>query len=89
MKSGGALRAALADIHPEALFADGFDGAIIGMCHRACRPAVVAYSRMTCIEILRMGGMGFEEAEEFFEFNVAGAWMGEQTPVFINLVEAR
>jgi len=24
-----------------------------------------------------------EEAMEFFEFNVVGAWVGEETPIFV------
>jgi hypothetical protein len=24
-----------------------------------------------------------EEAEEYFEFNTAGAWIGSQTPIFM------
>jgi hypothetical protein len=26
-----------------------------------------------------------EEAEEFFEFNTIGAWLGDATPVFIDM----
>ena len=29
----------------------------------------------------------FEEAVEFFEFNTAGAWVGENTPLFVYLPE--
>jgi hypothetical protein len=29
------------------------------------------------------GGMTLEEAREYFEFNVVGAWVGETTPVYI------
>ena len=27
--------------------------------------------------------MTYEEAVEYFEFNVIGAWVGEQTPMFL------
>ena len=27
-------------------------------------------------------GMSDEEAVEYFEFNVTGAWVGENTPIF-------
>jgi hypothetical protein len=30
-------------------------------------------------------GMTYEEAEDFFGFNVIGSWMGEETPEFITL----
>jgi len=26
--------------------------------------------------------MSYDDAEEFFEFNMLGAWMGERTPAF-------
>ena len=61
-----------------------FDEAIIGVTERAGGMTVVAYDRMTCIEILMRDGMDRDEAEEFFEFNVCGAWMGDATPVFID-----
>jgi hypothetical protein len=28
-------------------------------------------------------GMDYDEAYEFFEFNTLGAYVGEQTPVFV------
>lgn len=31
--------------------------------------------------------MSEEEAEEFFEFNTQGAWVGKRTPVFLTLLE--
>ena len=29
-------------------------------------------------------GMTEEEAVEYFEFNIIGAWMGEETPCFLS-----
>ena len=31
--------------------------------------------------------MNEEEAEEYFEFNILGSWMGEGTPIFVHLEE--
>jgi hypothetical protein len=28
-----------------------------------------------------------EEAEEYFQYNVEGSWVGEATPVFLTLLE--
>ena len=68
----------------EALTADGFDDAIIGIGERCGQPSLVAYDRDKCIQVLMdRDGMDYEEAVEFFDFNVAGAWMGENTPIFI------
>ncbi len=67
------------------LKADGFDAAIIGVAHRADGTRVLAYDVMACIDILVGQGMTFDEAEEFFWFNTAGAWVGKDTPLFVDL----
>jgi hypothetical protein len=70
----------------EALTADGFDDAIIGIGERCGQPSLVAYDRDKCIQVLMdRDGMDYEEAVEFFEFNTVGAWAGENTPIFITL----
>ena len=75
----------LKEEHPQALFADGFDECIIGIARRACKEPLVAYDREKCIQTLvDRDGMSREDAEEFFEFNTIGAWVGEGTPIFID-----
>lgn len=74
----------IADYAPGALLADGFDDAILGVAERCGQPPLVAYDRCRCIDILVAQGMSREDAEEYFEFNVAGSWVGEQTPVWID-----
>ena len=70
----------------DVLLADGFDEAFIGMCERFGMEPVAAYDRNRCIEILvQRDEMTYEEAEEFFTFNVIGAWVGDGTPVFLTL----
>lgn len=67
----------------ELLFADGFDAAIIGVDTVGVR---VCYDVDKCIEILRTEhGMELEDAIDYFDFNVAGAYVGEQTPLYIKL----
>ena len=34
-------------------------------------------------------GMDIEEAEEYFEYNVQGAYVGKETPVFLSQEENR
>jgi hypothetical protein len=66
------------------LFMDGFDGAILGVSDNFREPVVV-YSRVKCIEILILEHeMDYMEAVEYFDFNVAGAYVGEQTPIIVN-----
>lgn len=66
------------------LLADGFDDALLGYAQRTGQPPVAIYDRAKCIDILmNRDAMNLEEAEEHFEFNVAGAWVGAGTPCFL------
>ena len=72
----------------EAVTADGFDDAFIGIAERFGQPPVVAYDREKCIQILmERDGMDYEGAEEYFNYNVVGVWRGDNTPVFITRKE--
>lgn len=73
------------DYEIEILFCDGYDDAIIGL-GRCFNEFKVVYDRSKIIEIL-MKDMTREEAEEFFEFNIVGSYVGEATPVFIENLE--
>jgi hypothetical protein len=69
----------------EALVADGFDDAIIGMA-RQFNQVLVVYDEDKCLSILmKRDGMTEEEAIDFFEFNVVGAYVGEGTPVYVRV----
>ena len=77
---------ALDELDVELLKADGFDDCIIGVSYRASGNPIIAYDRGKCIEKLMRDGMTDEEAEEFFEFNVVGSWVGEVTPCFVDVL---
>jgi hypothetical protein len=32
-------------------------------------------------------GMSYEDATEFFEFNIAGSYVGEATPIWVDDIE--
>ena len=73
----------------DTLKADGFDEAVIGI-GRQFNKNLVIYDEDKCIQILmERDGMSEEEAIEFFEFNVVGAYVGEYvgeyTPVYVRL----
>ena len=62
------------------LSADGFEDAIVGVYDGR-----LVYSNLKCIEILMVrDGMSQEEAIEYFDFNVEGAYMGEKTPIWVD-----
>jgi hypothetical protein len=71
----------------EIMLADGLEKAFVGIGRKFGSPAFAVYNRSKCLDILVEEGMSPEEAEEFFEFNIAGAYVGENTPAFIELCE--
>jgi hypothetical protein len=68
--------------YPDETFlkADGFDDAIIGFNENSLR---LIYSMSKCLDIL-MEDMSDEDALEHFYYNVSGAYVGEQTPIWCN-----
>jgi hypothetical protein len=96
------IRDDIAEINPEALLLDGFDEAIIGMAERINLGPIIAYDVEKIIEILANDmeveeddledGQSIEDlkismAYEYFYFNIQGAWMGENTPIFISKLQ--
>lgn len=67
--------------NPESTFlkADGFDEAIIGLDEGTMR---LIYSVSKSIDILVADGMEYEVAVEYFWYNVAGSYVGDQTPIW-------
>ena len=68
------------DRYPDESFlkADGFDEAIFGVDEASMR---LVYSVSKCIAFL-CNDMTIEEAIEYFEFNVRGAYVGEKNPIW-------
>ena len=68
------------------LFADGFDDCIIGLVSKFGQEQVVLYDQdMVIDKMVKKDGMTYEEAEEYFYYNIAGAYVGEKTPAFARL----
>jgi hypothetical protein len=81
------IRDKLAEVDEEALLADGFDDCVIGYTDSwsgNARPMRVVYSTDKIIEqLMSEDGMSYDEAMEHFDFNIAGAYVGERTPIFV------
>ena len=63
---------------------DGFDDAIIGVATpwvNHSRTDVLVYDAERIRAILMKDGMTSEEAREYIEFNIEGAYVGEATPI--------
>jgi hypothetical protein len=77
------LKQFISEANEDMLFADGFEDALIGYIERAGSSSVALYDTVKCLQILMTDhGMTEEEAEEYFYYNVVGAYMGENTPAF-------
>jgi hypothetical protein len=78
----------------EIIVADGFDAALIGTADFFCFEERVSkthalYDAAKCIQCLMDNdGMDETEAQEFFDYNVAGAVI-RGGPIFINVLHAQ
>ena len=65
--------------------ADGLEDAIIGVGSRMNMPDVLIYSYNKCVKIfMEKEGWTHEEAIEWMDYNVVGAWVGDTTPIFVH-----
>ena len=65
------------------LFADSFDGAIIGVSIGNDSGRVVYDSNEMAKILMERDGMKSEEAWEFLEFNTFCAYVGKNTPIYV------
>jgi len=69
------------------VLADGLDDAFVGVGNAFGGTTCAVYDKDKVIEILMTrDGMTHDEAWEFFDFNIAGAYVGEATPIFVRLM---
>lgn len=65
------------------IIADGLDYALLGVTVKDGKNVAV-YSIERCVEtLINEHKMEPEEAWEYFDFNVLGAYVGDRTPIFI------
>lgn len=77
----------LSELNPDMVFWDGFDEAIIGTAERCGIGPVIAYDVNKVIQVLCDDmDLNEEDAWDWFNFNMNGAYLGEFTPmhIFIN-----
>lgn len=72
----------LEDREESVLLADGLEEAFIGIGYQFNTPIAI-YSKKKAIQHFMERGMDEEQAYEYFDYNVAGAYVGEQTPIFL------
>ncbi len=68
----------------EALLFDGYDEALIGIGGAFNQRAAV-YDRQKIIDKLVAEGLSHHDAEEWLEVNMVGAYVGERTPIVVEM----
>lgn len=79
----------LTEINPEAVKADGWDKAFIGFVERCGQLPTACYDKQKIIELAIEDGMSEEQAVEYFEYNINGAYVGEYTPFYLTRTEEK
>ena len=74
------LKETIAEYNPEAMFADGFDNALMGYSSDG---KAVYSADMIIGTLMNRDGMTNEEAVEYFGFNIECAYVGEYTPIYM------
>ena len=93
MSKGKRIQEVLTNENPDAIIYDNMDDALIGV-HRGIthgqaglypEEAIAVYSYVKYIEIyIERDGMSEEDAVEFFDYNVAGGYVGKFQPIVID-----
>lgn len=74
------LLESISEFNPEAKLADGFDDSILGYDTKGR----VIYSVNSILDTLvNRDGMDYDEAQEYFGFNIECACIGEYTPIYM------
>lgn len=74
----------IGEVNEDAIIYPEYEEALIGIAYRAGGlTAVAVYDYDECVRILIEEGMNEEEAIEHFDFNTLGAWVGDNTPIFL------
>jgi hypothetical protein len=84
------LEEVLEELNEDALLLEPrsqFDPCICGVGARFNDGPLATYDVDKVLDSLASGGMSEEEAQEYFDVNIAGAWVGEGTPMFVRLIE--
>ena len=77
----------LAEVHPEVIILEppDLDAAILGLVDLSDGSTHLVYSRRKLIMVLQIQGMSWEDAEEWYAFNISGAHLGPNSPMYLEL----
>jgi len=71
---------------PENVF-DGYEDALIGVCHRFGREPIAIYDMDQRFDTLMAEGIDYDAASDHFFTNTMGTWAGDKTPAFLKRFE--
>ena len=85
------IKEMIADQNPDALFLDGLDGdkdafneALIGIGNRCGLTGLAIYDYDSVLGVLmKKYKMDYQDAIEWYEYNMVGSYNGEYTPLFV------
>lgn len=84
--SGEVIKEMLSEVNEEALVCDDLEDALVGIGESYGKSPVAVYNVDKIIQIyMERDSMSEEEAREFFDYNVLGAYAGEHMPIFVTL----
>lgn len=67
------------------IFYDNLEDAFLGIGYRCGEEPIAVYDMHKVLEVLMSQGMTREEAQENMDFNILGQWVGDQTPLFLEI----
>jgi hypothetical protein len=68
---------------PDAVTWDGCDDAIVGVTVNTGRDGLYVYDYDLLIQAFIAQGMTPDEAMEWVDYNIVGAWVGDGTPIIL------
>lgn len=78
----------IAEQNPDALLADGLEGALVGYTIGYHRPTVAVYDIDLCLDVLaKRDGATHEDAEEFLCSNTLLVSAGENAPIYVKFLD--
>ena len=70
--------------YPDSILATGFDSAIVGVSEGFDRGRIIYDISKMADHLVDIEGMMIGEAYEFLEFNVFGAFVSEDQPIYVD-----
>ncbi len=80
----GSILENLKVLNPKAVTIEGHDSALIGIGGQFGKYLAV-YSESIILKNLMASGMTVAESYEWLEYNIAGAYMGENAPIIVTI----